>query len=58
MKKKKCVLMPSGVTYLRFRINKNGVNPLPRKLTGLLKPETTKNVMQLKMIFGYVRLLP
>ena len=62
LKKKKCVLMASEVTYLGFRINKNGVNPLSEKVSDLLNAETTKNTTQLKsflsMLNYYHRNLP
>ena len=48
LKKKKCLFMASEVTYLGFRINKNGVNPLPEKVADLLNAKTPKNTTQLK----------
>ena len=32
--------MASEITYLGFRINKNGFNPLPEKVADLLNAET------------------
>ena len=62
LKKTKCIFMASEATYLGFRINKNGVNPLPEKVTDLLKAETPKNTTQLKSFLGmlnyYHRHLP
>ena len=40
--------MASVVTYLEFRINKNGVNLLPEKMADLPNAETPKNTRQLK----------
>ena len=54
--------MASEVTYLRFRINKNAVNPLPEKLADLLNAETPKNTTEVKSFLGmlhyYHRHLP
>ena len=44
--------MASEVTYLRFRINKNAVNPLPEKLADLLNAETPKNTTEVKSFLG------
>ena len=50
------------ITYLRFRMSKNEVNPLPEKETDLLNAETPKNTMQLISFLGilnyYHRHLP
>ena len=40
--------MASKVTYLGFRINKNGVNPSPEKVSDLLNVETPENTTHLK----------
>ena len=54
--------MASDVTYVGFRINKNGVNPLPEKVADLLNAETPKNTTQFKSFLGmlnyYHRHLP
>ena len=44
--------MASEVTYLGFRINKIGVNPLPEKVADLLNAETLTNTTQLKSFLG------
>ena len=44
--------MASEVTYLGFRINKNGVNLLPEKIADLLNAKKPKNTMQLKSFLG------
>lgn len=54
--------MASAVTYLEFRINKNGVNLLPEKMADLPNAETPKNTRQLKsflvMLNYYLRHFP
>ena len=37
---------------MKFRINKNGVNPVPEKVVDLFNAETPKNNTQLKWILG------
>ena len=49
--------MASEVTYLGFRINKNGINPLPEKVADLLNVETPKNTAQLKSFLGILNYL-
>ena len=44
--------MASEATYLGFRINKNGINPLPAKVADSLNAETPKNTTQLKSFLG------
>ena len=42
--------MTYEITYLEFRINKNGVNYFPEKVADLLSAETPKNTMQLSLL--------
>ena len=52
--KKKCVFVVSEVIYLGFRINKNGVFCLPKKVTDLLNAETPKNTAQFTSFMGMI----
>ena len=52
LKTKKCVFMASEITYLGFRVNKNGAYLLPEKMADLLTTETPKNTTQLKSFLG------
>ena len=62
LKRSKCILMAPEVTYLSYRINKNGVSPLPEKINAILKAPTPTNTTQVKSFLGmlnyYHRHLP
>ena len=44
--------MAYEVSYLGFRINVNGVNPLSENIVDLLNSKTHKNATQLKSVLG------
>ena len=49
----KCVLLHE-VTYLGFRINKDGVLPLPEKVEIIKNAQVPKNVTELKTFLGLI----
>ncbi len=48
LKRKKCVFMAPEVTYLGFRINREGVLPVDEKIKPILEAPAPHNVTQLK----------
>ena len=54
LKRKKCVFMAGEVTYLGFRINKEGVTLIPERISDLQLAKTPQDVTQLKSFLGMV----
>ena len=54
MKLRKCVFLQPEVTYLGFRINKDGVLPLPEKVEIIKNTQVPKNVAELKSFLGFI----
>ena len=54
LKEKKCVFMMPEVIYLGFRINKEGVAPVPERVEDLKEAKTPGDVTQLKLFLGMV----
>ena len=52
LKRKKCVFMAPEVTYLGFRINREGVSPVDEKIKPILEAPAPQNVTQLKSFLG------
>ena len=52
LKQKKCTFMAPEVTYLGFRINKEGVSPVNEKIKPILEAPAPENVTQLKSFLG------
>ena len=62
LKRSKCVFLQDEVTYLGFKITKEGVSPLAEKVKAVQKAPTPANISQLKAYLGmlnyYNRYLP
>ena len=62
LKRSKCVFMADEVTYLGFRISKEGISPLPEKVDAIQNAPPPENITQLKAYLGmlnyYNRYLP
>lgn len=54
-KKTKCQLFFPGVTYLWFRMSKEGRTPLPEKVAAMQKVRTTKNITKFKSFLGALK---
>ena len=54
LKKSKCALMKSEVEYFAFIVNKNGIQPSPKKVEAMLKVPEPENVKQLQSWLGLV----
>ena len=54
LKRSKCKFLLPEVTYLGFKINKEGTAPLPEKVTAMTKAPQPRNVMELKAFLGAV----
>ena len=54
LKKEKCVFLAPEVTYLGFKISKDGVTPVKEKVEPLLKASPPSDVSQLKSFLGMV----
>ena len=52
LKKSKCVFFANEVTYLGFKINKNGIKPLTECIDSLMKAPAPVNVSELKSFLG------
>ena len=62
LKKSKCVFMASSVIYLGYRIDAEGLHPVPEKVQALKEAPTPCNVSELKSYLGlltyYSKFLP
>ena len=54
LKLRKCVFLQPKVTYLGFRINKDGVLLLPEKVEMIKNAQVPKNVTELKSFFSLI----
>ena len=54
LKLRKCVFLQPEVTYLIFRINKDGVLPLPKKVEIIKNVQVPKNVTKLKSVLDLI----
>ena len=54
LKLRKCVFLQPEVTYLGFRINKDGVLPLPEEAEIIKNAQVPKNLTELKSFFGFI----
>ena len=54
LKLRKCVFLQPEITYLGFRINKDGVLPLPEKVEITKNAQVPKNVTGLKSFWGFI----
>ena len=54
LKLRKCVYLQPKVTYLGFRINKDGVLPLPERVEIIKNAQVIKNVTELKSFLGFI----
>ena len=48
LKREKCVLLKDKVCYLGYKINKEGLNPIPEKIDAVLNAPTPQNITELK----------
>ena len=49
-----CIFLQPKVTYLGFRINKDGVLPLPERVEIIKNAQVTENVTELKSFLGFI----
>ena len=54
LKFRKCVFLQTEVTYLGFRINKDGVLPLPEKVEIIKNAQVPKNMTELKSFLDFI----
>ncbi|CAC5382898.1 unnamed protein product [Mytilus coruscus] len=54
LKKSKCSLMKSEVEYFAFIVNKDGIQPSPKKVEAMLKVPELENVKELQSWLGLV----
>ena len=54
LKLRKCVFLQAKLTYLGFRINKDGVLPLPEKVEIIKNVQVPKKVTELKSFLGLI----
>ena len=54
LKKSKCEFLLHEITYLGFRLSKEGIAPLPEKVEAMTKAPSPKNVTELKAYLGAV----
>ena len=54
LKRSKCKLLLAEVTYLGFKINKEGTAPLPEKVTAMTKAPPPRNITEFKAFLGAV----
>ena len=52
LKKEKCIFMASEVIYLGFRINREGVAPVPERIESVKEAKSPENVTQVKSFLG------
>ena len=52
LKREKCVFLKDEVCYLGYKINKDGLTPIPEKIDAVLNAPTPKNVTELKAFLG------
>ena len=52
VKKGKCVFLAQEVTYLGFRVNRDGITPLTDRIDSLQKAPAPTNVSELKSFLG------
>ena len=55
LKRGKCQFMMAEVTYLGFRINKDGVKPVPEKVRAISEAPAPKNVVELRSYLGMLQ---
>ena len=62
LKKEKCVFLATEVEYLGFKVDAEGLHPLPEKVRVIAEAPAPRNVGELKSLLGllfyYPRLLP
>ena len=62
LKQAKCVFLAESVDYLGFKVDAEGVHPLPEKVRAIEEAPTPRNVSELKSFLGllsyYSRFLP
>ena len=54
LKKEKCIFMASEVIYLGFRINREGVAPVPERIESVKQAKSPENVTQVKSFLGMI----
>ena len=58
----KCIFFQSGLEFLGYWIDKNGIRPLPQKMEGVMQAKSPTNVTELKSHLGllnyYAKFLP
>ena len=54
LKKGKCLFMAPTVDYLGYRIDQNGLYPLPNKLAAIQEAPEPRNVQELRAFLGFV----
>ena len=52
LKREKCVFLKDEFCYLGYKINKDGLTPIPEKIDAVLNAPTPKNVTVLKAFLG------
>ena len=62
LKEKKCIFMAESVTYLGFRIDAQGLHPVPEKIKAVQEAPKPQNITELKSYLGllsyYSKFLP
>ena len=52
LKREKCVFLKDKLCYLRYKINKDNLTPIPEKIDAVLNAPTPQNVTELKALLG------